>query len=80
MNHCVEVICISCGYQYCAVGGCNGQMLPVEAVKIAIETIINFHYKNLRCRNCFENTVYEYDTIIKNQIFKSKTASVGNGH
>lgn len=64
-NHCVDVVCATCGIAYCALACKPSRHHQPDVMKEVINqflksrTIPLFRYASLICRYCHAKTVYE---------------------
>jgi hypothetical protein len=87
MNHCIDVICSSCGHIYCLLG-CNLTKDSYEPERMieALERCHQrgtkpFHYKHNVCRNCGQQTVFDippsFYSTVSTILNEKKTAPAG---
>ena len=67
MNHCIEAVCVHCGYTYCLLG-CGGHQYPVDMVAQAYKQLLEdkkqvHHYASHVCRQCGQKALIAADAI-----------------
>lgn len=78
MNHCIDVICSTCGFVFCAMG-CTPysqtQSFEILLDALAVCTAWNekmHHYSHIPCKRCRRLTVYDYPAKMPEAIAETK--------